>query len=194
MSVALTSFMWDLDVGDPLFKFLLVTLADSHGDDEGIIGPRLPIALLAETCGLDLDDVAEMLAQAEADGLLRRIPKGQPDFEGWYQFDLDRLAATFPPLKPPDRFVAQATPAPPTPRSPRKVIISEALRWEVWERDNFTCKNCGKRRFLTVDHVVPLATGGATEKANLQTLCKSCNSQKGDRPLPWQTRLGGGQR
>lgn len=34
---------------------------------------------------------------------------------------------------------------------------------------------------LTVDHVVPLARGGTNDLANLQVLCKRCNSAKGAR-------------
>jgi len=60
----------------------------------------------------------------------------------------------------------------------KKVVIPTSLRWEVWERDNFTCKKCSKRRYLTVDHIIPESQGGKTELNNLQTLCKSCNSRK----------------
>lgn len=66
-----------------------------------------------------------------------------------------------------------------------KPVIPDELRWEVWERDNFTCRHCGKRTNLTCDHIIPVAKGGQTVKDNLQTLCKSCNSKKGvtDNPL-----------
>jgi hypothetical protein len=57
--------------------------------------------------------------------------------------------------------------------------IPESLKWEVFERDNFTCKNCGARRFLTIDHITPKSKGGKTTLNNCQTLCKSCNSRKG---------------
>ena len=62
-----------------------------------------------------------------------------------------------------------------------KAAIPEDIRWLVWERDNFTCQNCGVRRFLTVDHIVPESAGGTMVPDNLQTLCKSCNSRKGAR-------------
>lgn len=61
----------------------------------------------------------------------------------------------------------------------RKKIIPVDLRWKVWERDNFTCKICNSRQFLSVDHIKPESLGGLTEEDNLQTLCKRCNSQKG---------------
>lgn len=59
--------------------------------------------------------------------------------------------------------------------------IPEALRWKVWERDNFTCKHCGSRIFLSIDHIVAIANGGETILDNLQTLCSTCNSRKGKR-------------
>lgn len=69
---------------------------------------------------------------------------------------------------------------PPRSPSPTTPIIPKALRWEVWERDNFTCKYCSSRRDLTIDHITPVALGGQTVKENLQTLCRKCNSQKKD--------------
>lgn len=61
----------------------------------------------------------------------------------------------------------------------KKQIIPEKLRWEVWERDNFTCLNCGARQYLTIDHIIPEFKGGKTELSNLQTLCRNCNARKG---------------
>lgn len=65
-----------------------------------------------------------------------------------------------------------------------KGAIPLDLRWDVWERDNFTCQECGARRRLSVDHVIPESAGGPTVFDNLQTLCVSCNSQKGARKMP----------
>lgn len=60
-----------------------------------------------------------------------------------------------------------------------KNYIPESLRWEIFERDNYTCQNCGSRRCLTIDHIKPQKHGGTSEKENLRTLCRSCNSKKG---------------
>lgn len=57
--------------------------------------------------------------------------------------------------------------------------VSTAVRWEVWERDDFRCRHCGARRFLEVDHITPRAKGGSDEPDNLQTLCRTCNRTKG---------------
>ena len=67
------------------------------------------------------------------------------------------------------------------PRLVKKKPIPEHLRWEVWERDDFTCQACGTRRKLTVDHIIPESRGGPLALDNLQTLCGSCNSKKGDK-------------
>lgn len=63
----------------------------------------------------------------------------------------------------------------------RKKPLPAATRWTVWERDNFTCLHCGTRRDLTIDHIVPRSKNGTHDEANLQTLCRRCNSRKGAR-------------
>lgn len=62
-----------------------------------------------------------------------------------------------------------------------KKPIPAAIRWYVWERDDFRCKHCGSRQYLTVDHIHPESKGGDLEPSNLQTLCTSCNCRKGAR-------------
>lgn len=51
----------------------------------------------------------------------------------------------------------------------------------VWDRDGWQCVRCGTHKNLTVDHILPVSRGGTDELANLQTMCGSCNSSKGDR-------------
>ena len=59
--------------------------------------------------------------------------------------------------------------------------IPEQTKWDVWERDDYACRMCGARKFLSVDHIIPKRVGGSDETDNLQTLCISCNSSKGAR-------------
>jgi 5-methylcytosine-specific restriction endonuclease McrA len=43
------------------------------------------------------------------------------------------------------------------------------------------CVRCLKQKLLTRDHVVPLTWGGTDDISNIQPLCRSCNSFKGNR-------------
>jgi hypothetical protein len=70
--------------------------------------------------------------------------------------------------------------------SRRGRAIPKKLRFEVLQRDNFTCKYChaeGSESKLHVDHIIPVTRGGLTEARNLQTLCEACNLGKSDSPL-----------
>lgn len=63
-----------------------------------------------------------------------------------------------------------------------------ASQW--WKRkcDPGICHYCRKRfgpKELTMDHVIPLALGGKSERFNLVPCCKACNTQK-NQLLPWE--------
>jgi 5-methylcytosine-specific restriction endonuclease McrA len=59
--------------------------------------------------------------------------------------------------------------------------ISAAKRTRIYERDQYRCVECGTHLNLTIDHIIPVSKDGTNDDANLQTLCKSCNSRKGVR-------------
>lgn len=61
-----------------------------------------------------------------------------------------------------------------TTRRKREVFL------EVAARDGARCAKCGRRDKLTLDHVVPKSKGGKLEAANVQILCRYCNSHKGN--------------
>lgn len=61
--------------------------------------------------------------------------------------------------------------------------IPAAIRRAVYERDGYACVNCGSPDQLTIDHINPRALGGTDREDNLQTLCITCNSRKGDAPV-----------
>lgn len=63
----------------------------------------------------------------------------------------------------------------------------------IFERDKWTCQLCGCKtpkvlRGTTqpnapeLDHVIPIAEGGAHVQENVQCACRRCNSEKGARP------------
>lgn len=64
-------------------------------------------------------------------------------------------------------------------RAKRKKKIPNSLRTEVFERDEYRCRQCGTHRDLRADHITPESAGGPTTLENLQTLCARCNSIKG---------------
>lgn len=43
------------------------------------------------------------------------------------------------------------------------------------------CAHCGSWDDPTKDHIVPVSRGGRNDAANLQVLCRPCNSRKHDR-------------
>jgi hypothetical protein len=62
---------------------------------------------------------------------------------------------------------------------PKKAVIPQRLRKQVFERDAYRCCMCGTHVDLCVDHIYPESRGGTADLANLQTLCRPCNSAKG---------------
>ncbi len=74
-------------------------------------------------------------------------------------------------------------------KAAKKAKIPSDLRWAVWERDDFTCKHCGRRDHLSIDHIIPESRGGETTLENLWTLCKPCNSAKGTKVFAYPTEV-----
>lgn len=65
------------------------------------------------------------------------------------------------------------------------MAVSKRLRFEVFRRDNHSCRYCGRTAPewpMTVDHVVPVTLGGGDDPENLVTACKDCNAGKSSVP------------
>ena len=42
---------------------------------------------------------------------------------------------------------------------------------------NAKCKKCGTQENLSVNHKIPIATGGTHDAENLQILCRECHDE-----------------
>lgn len=66
----------------------------------------------------------------------------------------------------------------------RNGVVERVNRAGVILRDASTCYLCGKVLALaevTLDHVIPIARGGAHAEWNLRVACRPCNASKGAR-------------
>lgn len=70
--------------------------------------------------------------------------------------------------------------------SSSRIAVSKSKRFEIFNRDGFTCQYCGLRPpdvVLELDHMVAVANGGTNEDLNLITACYDCNRGKSARVL-----------
>lgn len=69
----------------------------------------------------------------------------------------------------------------------QRSLMTNKLRKEIKERDNYTCQNCKVSTkdqsllLLEIDHIHPVSRGGLTTPNNLQTLCWKCNRTKSNK-------------
>lgn len=86
----------------------------------------------------------------------------------------------------PDHDTAQEAASMAAAHSTTRTSLSVRTRFEIFKRDSFQCRYCGRCApdvMLQVDHVVPVARGGTDEPLNLVTACAECNSGKAAVPL-----------
>ena len=61
--------------------------------------------------------------------------------------------------------------------------IEGRISWNVFRRDSYTCRYCGRNDVpLTVDHLVLWEEGGPSIEENLVTACSKCNKARGNMP------------
>jgi hypothetical protein len=68
----------------------------------------------------------------------------------------------------------------------KRQSTGKRLRFEVFQRDRFTCQYCGAQPpdvLLVVDHITAVSRGGGDTLDNLITACEPCNQGKADREL-----------
>ena len=59
--------------------------------------------------------------------------------------------------------------------------VSQHFSWEVFRRDEFKCRYCGKDDVpITVDHLVTWESGGPSIPENLVASCSKCNNARGE--------------
>jgi hypothetical protein len=71
------------------------------------------------------------------------------------------------------------------PKKQKRKNIKPKLRFDILERDKYTCQACGATPqdgvTLEIDHIQPVSKGGTDHPDNLQVLCRKCNAGKGAR-------------
>lgn len=67
-------------------------------------------------------------------------------------------------------------------RKRRKSLANyQKIMEKLKNKYNFSCVHCGSKNNLTVDHIIPVSKGGSDNESNLQLMCRSCNSKKGNK-------------
>lgn len=99
---------------------------------------------------------------------------GDPSFKNW----TEALKDIWPEIQKTVKEGWLITGKPEKPKITRK---HQGLTWKVFKRDKYTCKHCGSQENLSIDHIKPVTKGGTDDIENLQTLCKRCNSKKGNK-------------
>lgn len=68
----------------------------------------------------------------------------------------------------------------------KRKAISKGRRFDIFTRDGFKCRYCGKTSVettLVIDHVIPFSKGGSEDDDNLVTSCQACNAGKLNKSL-----------
>ena len=77
-------------------------------------------------------------------------------------------------------------------RRARRLLVGgnvTQIEWtEIKKIFKFLCAYCRRKRKLTMDHIVALAIGGQHLANNIVPACKPCNSSKGIKSLPGNSR------
>ncbi len=77
-------------------------------------------------------------------------------------------------------------------RRTRKTQAGGSFTAEEWDalcvRHDHRCVACGEQKKLTADHIMPVSKGGSSNIENIQPLCQSCNSRKGDKVIDYRAR------
>lgn len=142
-------------------------------DREGRLEDR-PKRIKAQLFAYDEVDCDAMLGELERAGFIRRyVAQGVRCIHivNFLKHQMPHHKEAASELPPPDGMPAITR---------HTYDVSPAKRDEIFDRDGRKCLKCGTEESLSLDHIVPLSAGGTNDDDNLQTLCKRCNSAKGD--------------
>ena len=147
----------------------LWTLADREGRLED-----RPKRIKMELFPYDSFDVDPMLSRLQEDGFLTRYDVGGVRFIQIENF-----------VKHQDPHYKEKASEIPPPEGVEDIIKATAVtrghRVRILERDGYRCQSCGAESHLCIDHVIPVSRGGDSSDDNLQVLCHSCNTKKGNK-------------
>ena len=107
-----------------------------------------------------------------------------------YQLAYDRLLSAFEYCSCEQCRSGTGDPETATTRRRLRAQVTGRLRFQVFERDAYRCRYCGRHldafdcvegEHLVVEHVLAIANGGTSDLSNLVTACNTCNAGKGTR-------------
>lgn len=64
--------------------------------------------------------------------------------------------------------------------------VTPEEKFRLVAKYGYTCMCCGSIEKITFDHVIPITKGGKDEVSNIQLLCGSCNSSKGQKSTDYR--------
>lgn len=158
---------------DPLGRILFAGLW-CIADREGRLEDR-PKRIKAEVLPYDDCDVDELLNQlAEREFIIRYEVDGEKYIQvvNFIKHQNPHYKEVPSEIPAPEGYIDSEYKSPPP---------TEAERQAIFKRDGFKCIICGATDNLTLDHIIPRSKGGTSEPENLQTLCKRCNTSKGNK-------------
>jgi len=143
-------------------------------DREGRLEDK-PKKIWAELFPYDRDlDVNDLLIELERGGFILR-----------YEIKGVKLLYVVNFVKHQDpHYKEKASELPPPPGKENKIKavgVTRSQRLRILERDNYQCRDCGSKKHLSIDHIIPVSRGGNSDDDNLQVLCMSCNTTKGNK-------------
>ena len=156
----------------PLARILFAGLW-CEADREGRLEDR-PKRIKADCLPYDECDIENLLNELHSRGFILRYVVGTNSYIAVAEFTKHQMPhhKEVPSVIPPPAGHSAVT--------RHSYDVSAEMRLAVFERDGHRCLACGSGESLSLDHATPLAKGGDNSPANLQTLCKRCNSAKGD--------------